>query len=376
MKKIIVAIAGDPGGANALAPVLLRLRQMGIAQIQALAYREALPLWSKHGLVPESIDSEEGLRILEERLPGANLLLTATSVNGVDRERDAITTARRLGIPSLALLDFWSNYRLRFIDRDGKLNLPDRIAVMDILAADEMVAAGFPAERLEITGQPAFDGLAAQLAAFSPDRRVQLRRELGLADGDCLVLYVSQPLTALYGTPTQTRETIGFDEREVLALCVETLVQLATRLHRRVVMAIRRHPRESEVTPPSAQGKWFHAVIWNDVEKSEAVLSADLVLGMSSILLLEAVHLGQIVVSVQPGLKTPDTLPSNRDGSSIAVTEPASLEQALELAAFDDVWRRRHLLSLSAAELNPVAMGATEKVLKAAIHLLERTSYP
>jgi len=376
MEKTIVAIAGDPGGANALTPVLLRLRQMGIAPLQPLAYREALPLWREYGLAPESIENEAGLKLLEVRLSGAALLITATSVNGIDRERDAIATARRLGIPSLALLDFWSNYRLRFLDRDGKLNLPDRIAVMDALAADEMVADGFPAERLEITGQPAFDGLAAKRAAFFPARRVQLRQELGLADGDCLVLYVSQPLTAIYGSPAQARETIGFEEEEALALCVKALVRLATRHQRRIVMAIRRHPRESRTAPPPVQGEWFHAVNWDGVEKSEAILSADLVLGMNSILLMEAVQLGQIVVSIQPGLKIPDPLPSNREGSSIAVTEPASLEQALESAVFDDVWRRQHLLSLSAQEQNLVTKGATEKVLKVAIHLLERTNDP
>ena len=358
-----------------MAPVLLRLRQMDIAPLQPLAYREALPLWSQCGLAPESIDGEDGLRLLEERLSGAGLLLTATSVNGLDRERDAITTARRLGVPSLALLDFWSNYRLRFIDQDGRLNLPDRIAVMDALAADEMVAAGLPADRLEITGQPAFDGLAARLAAFSSGRREQLRRELGLATGDCLVLYVSQPFAAIYGSPAQARETMGFTDEEVLALSVRTLVALAERRHRRIVMAIRRHPREFETMPPVAQPEWFRAVNWGGVEKAEAVLSADLVLGMNSILLLEAVQLGQIVVSVQPGLKIPDPLPSNRDGSSIAITEPASLERVLESAAFDDAWRRQHLLTLAASRRTLAEPKATDRVLQAALQLLERVHH-
>lgn len=375
MDKPIVAVAGDPGGANALAPVLVQLQKAGIAPLQPLAYREALSLWRRRGLTPEPIDGDGGGRLLVERIRQAGLLLAATSANGVDREREAIAVARRFAVPSLALLDFWSNYRLRFANREGGLILPDRIAVMDALAAEEMAAAGFPVERLEITGQPAFDDLPARLAAFSPARRQQLRRELDLADGDCLVLYVSQPLGALYGSPGQARQTIGFSDEEVLALSAITLADLATRHRRRLVMAIRRHPRETRRMAPPAQGQWFRAVNWDGVEKCEAALGADLVLGMNSILLMEAVYLGQIVVSVQPGLKIPDPLPCNRAGSSIVVTESAALEQTLELAVFNDRWRMQHLITLAASRRTSAAQNATERVVRAALQLLERTHH-
>jgi len=55
------------------------------------------------------------------------------------------------------------------------------------------------------------------------------------------------------------------------------------------------------------------------------------------------------------------------------VTESASLGQALELAAFDDIWRRQHLLSFAASKRALAVPKATEKVIQAALQLLERT---
>ena len=86
--------------------------------------------------------------------PKASLLLTGTSYNSVDLEKKFIASARERGVPSLAVLDFWSNFALRFSRGDGGLeNIPDRIAVMDEWAREEMIAAGFDATRLVVTAR-------------------------------------------------------------------------------------------------------------------------------------------------------------------------------------------------------------------------------
>ena len=108
----IVAVAGDPGGAAAIAPVIEALRRAGRLVI-ALAYRQAAQVWKGQGLafddVPETTDVKEARRILRSS-PTAGLL-TATSVNGVDLEKHFIAAARHDRVPSVAVLDFWSSYR-------------------------------------------------------------------------------------------------------------------------------------------------------------------------------------------------------------------------------------------------------------------------
>ena len=65
----IVAIAGDPGGAAALAPVLDLLRQEG-RPLRALAYRQAVAYWRSRDLeveeLPASAELEKAKQYLRE----------------------------------------------------------------------------------------------------------------------------------------------------------------------------------------------------------------------------------------------------------------------------------------------------------------------
>lgn len=368
-KQPIVVIAGDPGGAVALIPVITKVLQDRIAPLGLLGYREAAEIWQEAAFPVETIPDDATDSWLGDRLAGARLLLVATSVNGIDFERRATRVASRLGIRSLALLDFWSNYRLRFEDADGRLLLPDRIAVMDELAVTEMIAAGFPADILVVTGQPAFDGLHEHKCSFTPTRRAQVRHNLGIEDSELLVLYASQPFSALYGSLEKARAALGFDEEQVFELCFDTLAQLAGRHGKNLVFGIRRHRREAARPYQPSRIAGFRAISCQRHDRHEAILAADLVLGMNSALLMEAALLGQIVVSVQPGLRGADALPCNRDGRSVLVTDRQLVKTKLETALFDHAWRRRQAAKLQDTRLQPDAAG---NVVRLAADLIAR----
>lgn len=351
----VIAIAGDPGGAAALAPVIDQIRGQHIAPLRLFGYREASPIWREAAYPAEAIPDDATDAWLAERIANAALLLVATSANGLDFERRATASAARLGVRSLALLDFWSNYRLRFEGADGRLLLPDRIAVMDELAVAEMTAEGFPADILVVTGQPAFDGLAERKRNFTSVERGLVRGRLGVEDDELLVLYASQPFSALYGSRDKARAILGFDEHQVLELCFATLAQLAERCGRKLVLGIRRHPRESTPSDHAGHVAGFRTLSCQGGDRHAAILAADLVLGMNSAMLMEAVLLGQLVVSVQPGLRLKDALPSNRDGRSILVTERQLVETTLETALLDRAWRQRQAARLQDTRPQPDA---------------------
>ena len=145
----------------------LRLAE-GRLRIDARAYRHACAMWQKRGLPFQELDEQAEVSLPE----GTQLVLTSTSLNGLDLEKRFIVAAQARGIPSVSLLDFWSNYRRRFTSAENTLNcLPDRIAVMDAQARDEMISEGFDSARLIITGQPIFDDLAAWRTAFTSEKR-------------------------------------------------------------------------------------------------------------------------------------------------------------------------------------------------------------
>jgi UDP-N-acetylglucosamine 2-epimerase len=200
---------------------------------------------------------------------------------------------------------------------------------MDSLARDQMVDEGFPLGRLRITGQPAFDNLAHFQSQFTDSRRSQLRARLEVADEDLLVVFVSQPLAEFYGSDPSHPSHPGYDERKVLQLLIETLERLSTETTSKIALAIRPHPRESAEGFVGVSSQQIQIVLAREENAHELVLSADLVTGMSSALLIEACYLGCVTVSVQPGLRSRDVLPTNASDVSRAVYRPADLPPVL-----------------------------------------------
>jgi hypothetical protein len=329
----VLAVSGDAGGAAALAPVLTALRSAG-ACISAFAYEAAGAIWSQAGvkhqeLPPAGVDPE---RLLETS--GAQVVLATTSLNGTDWERKFVWAARRRHLPSIVLLDFWSNYRERFTNAGGALSdLPDYIAVMDGAARDEMVAAGFPPDRLVITGQPAFDGLEALRRRSTAEFRCALRNRLKLSAGPA-VLFCSQPIAQMYGKNAANPNYLGYTEVTVLRALADALQRIAERKKRRVLLLVRPHPREQEIAIAGLATSLLSVRSLLDCDELEAVLAADLVTGMSSILLLKAALLDCRALSLQPGLLRADSLPSNRLGLSVPVYTAAQIERKVEQLLF------------------------------------------
>jgi hypothetical protein len=65
-------------------------------------------------------------------------------------------------------------------------------------------------------------------------------------------------------------------------------------------------------------------------------MAADLVVGMTTVLLVEACLLGSIVLSLQPGLRLPEALPTNRWGASRAVYRESEIAEAVASLLFDE----------------------------------------
>ena len=153
-------LAGDPGGGAALIPVIQQLISEQKTNVHVYAYRQSTNLFRRQKIpfwaLPETTTLDDFRSLLERHR--TSVILTATSVNGIDLEKKLIAAAKDADIPSLAVLDFWTNYRARFEDKHKQLTfLPDRIAVMDQRAVTEMGRLGFPVNQLIITGQPALD---------------------------------------------------------------------------------------------------------------------------------------------------------------------------------------------------------------------------
>ncbi|MDP3396775.1 MAG: CDP-glycerol glycerophosphotransferase family protein [Methanoregula sp.] len=336
---VVVSIAGDPGGAQALAPVISLLAKEKKYILLPLAYREACRIMHEKGLKPQCLEETTTVSDAEEilRRESVDLLLTATSNNPACLEKKFIAAARDLHIPSVAVIDFWSNYVQRFGDMQGNLvYLTDRIAVMDELACESMIAEGFPLDRIVVTGQPAFDALLERSNRSTDEEKTRIRHMLAIPDDSIFVLFVSQPFTMIYGEDCTKPHHPGFTEKTVLPKLVNALEQIYQKRKQPITLVIRPHPRERPEDYRKFKSQKIGILVTSEGDAHDIVQAADLVTGMNTELLVEACYLGCLVASLQPGLAVQDPLPTNRLGLSRAVYSIEEIKPILEELLFDE----------------------------------------
>jgi len=359
---VVVIVCGDPGGAEAVAPVIQALQNDRLVQVRAFACREACDVWTRHNIFFESLSENLTIAQAGEKMltPPASLLLSGTSYNNsVDLEKRFIAAAHNFGIPSLAVLDFWSNYLVRFQDSDGRLTfIPDRIAVMDQLAYNELTILGIDPNRLVITGQPAFDVLISWRLGFTLERRRENRIKLDIQETEILVLFASQPLAAVFGRSADNNpHYMGYDEFIVIKALLAGLEEIVSRHYKKITLLVRPHPRETTDWLTLLHSEHIRILVSSDMDRRDQAIAADIVTGMNSEMLVETCYIGCLTVSLQPGLRLPDALPTNRSGLSKAVYTFDEITPVIEQMLFDKtisekmkIELKNHLLDDMAAQ--------------------------
>jgi UDP-N-acetylglucosamine 2-epimerase len=204
-----------------------------------------------------------------------------------------------MGIPSMAVLDHWCNYGIRFSSLTtqelAQFNqqcdvLPDYVCVMDEFARQEMANDGVPYERIRVLGNPHFETLLIK-TGVAPDVRKQFAH-----DDELLVTFASE----------SNLEDNGYgDEKTAVAHLIEVLQHAAALQGKKVVLVIRLHPKEA--MEKYAEYLDRPGIILDKTTDGIALLMAsDVVVSVSSMFLIEAVILGKPVISYQPSARNPD----------------------------------------------------------------------
>lgn len=317
----VLLFARDPGGANAVVPLAPRLAERGhevllygkdAALKQYLAYGQSgLDLAAA---APEmSVDSYAGF--LKRLAP--DFLITATGSDDF-AEKLLWQAAEFLAIPSFAILDHWFNYGIRFspyklveqelYEQDKQHPfLPSRILVMDDEVRAAMIREGFAAERILVSGQPHFDSLRQQAKRFAAEDNRHYRSQLGIAEADFLLCFISENITEPDKGDDLSQYYWGYTERSVFSELMDAVQAAAAASGRSVHVVVKPHPNEtfdaySDLIAAKAGGL-VSASIDKAVHPVKLCQAVDLVCGMSSMVLVEAVILGLPVLSVQIGLR-------------------------------------------------------------------------
>ncbi len=301
----IIAIAHDPGGANAVAASVAALRAAG-TQVEAYAKGPAIPQFQRLAVACTPIYEEHQTLFVNLR---GDILLTGTSQYD-EFERDAIFWARQEHIFSIAVIDYWANYRQRFqpINKPSAEPIfPDIITAIDEVCAAGMLVDGIPEKRIRIVGQPYF----AWLIARQKSRKSILKPIEN-------ILFASQP---------------NANEIEILNVLIKVLIDYKPLKK----LLIRFHPRQGKCRASldllAQSGLPF--AIDQSADPLATLYQQDIMLGITSIILIEAALMGILAGSLVIGVD--DTLITNQRGITIPLKSSEKLREFLHLPQYGEI---------------------------------------
>ena len=370
----ILCFAREAGGAEALAPVIKQL--CCSFKVLLLAKDYAVPVFKRHGL-EHTIYSNHGDDILKELLYSCwngqmpDIVLTsATSLPWNDMtERLLWSWAHQEGIPSIGVVDQWQNYGIRFsgCSSDEHLAyLPTRITALDEHAKQAMVEEGIAEELIVVTGQPALDGLFQEAEAFSVSDRGQVRRKIGAGESEFLILFISEAFQRDFA------DSLGYDEKSTLEFLVRACTDSMRKTKVRIHLVVKLHMQNTMndfagIDLDKERAMLPITIVHQEIKPRPLALASDLVVGMTSVLLVESILMGLPTVSV--------TLNSKKNVDLIAVkagalpllrTEQEAgvvIQRMIAESAYKTKWMERQ-------KLLGVLPDATGRVVKEVANLL------
>lgn len=270
----LAVVAHDAGAANIILAWLQaeRIPPTGVLPVMD---GPAARLWD------EAFPDAPGPVPLDDAIAAARTVLSGTGWAS-DLEHLARGQARRLGLPSIAVIDHWVNYRMRF-ERSGELILPDRVWVTDHHAL-------------------------AEASRALPEINVELRPNLYLQNqahaagptpkgGD--ILFVLEPARSDWGRgePGEFQALDWFWAHRQHVASTGTSVRL------------RPHPSD----PPGKYEAWINTHPGSSLDRSDdmagALSTAAVVVGLQSAALVIALAAGRRAVTALPPWAPPCGLP-------------------------------------------------------------------
>lgn len=344
--RTIVGVAHDPGGARAVLPVLEFLAVRG-REVRAVVSGPAIEIADREFEGIPRLQLADGASPAEcrEALQGGAALVSAAGLyNHI--EHSMRLAARREGMPIVAVLDWWWMYGERFqrtLPGGGvETSHPDWVCAIDEISRAGLLEAGFPADRIVVTGAANLESSWKRLQYYS--MRVQeVRQAIGVHEGERCAVFFSEPY--IRGSDGLPWGGLGGYFREdgttvtgytSLAILKETIAALAEVKppQENLVLCVKPHPTEHVPSLGAAMEgdeiPGLRLLLIEGVDPTRLCAAGDIFFGMASVVLIEAALTGKPVLSVQISGEASganDPCMANRLGFTRPVYDRATLRQ-------------------------------------------------
>lgn len=233
-------------------------------------------------------------------------ILTGTSENPKSPVFDVTAAALAADIPSFGFVDGPANaeYRFRGNTDYALAHAPEFLLVSDPAAKDAFVGLGVNPAKIDVVGHPAMDRVRARRVWLDFEGRGKVRARLfpEIDPARPLVMFLAETSDGL--DPSQFRRSSdytldgrgGRDGRT--EICLEETIDALAGAAPEAALVLKLHPKNVAATfEPYAADL---AAVGIGVDPLEAVYAADLVIGMTSVLLFEAAVMGRPTIAVTP----------------------------------------------------------------------------
>lgn len=340
--KKVILFSRDPGGANCIIPLDAPLKDLNY-NVNLYGKDSALKKYSESALnginILNHIENIE-LKDIEEFIKNEspNLIITGTSADDMT-EKYIWKAAESLNIPAFAIVDQWLNYGIRFSEygvgemqtyqKDKNLDyLPFKIFVMDETAKHEAIKDGIPEEKLVVTGQPYFETIKKKFKDITDLQ--EIRDNLSINAKEFVITYASEPIEDTY----KSSGHLGYTEKTVFEDFLSELISFSEKFDKNICLIIKQHPKEkpdnyNEIEKNFKNNK-IRLLIDQNTDSMSIIALSDLIVGMSSMFLIESAILGKKVLSIQTGLKIKNPFILDKIGILKSITNKNLIETELK----------------------------------------------
>lgn len=391
-KYKVLATSWHPSSTNSIISVIKKLRKQD-REVVVLGTKYSSPIFDQENISYTSTESygiqdfSEGEmeRILIQESP--NIVLAGTSFQEPIKgdfyvpDQTILNAARRQGIPSLRVQDWWSPATKHDDVVKGILNafLPDKIALMDEYVKLKMLKKGIPEEILEITGYPELDTLQEKKRNFTSKKKNHVLETLRIQNTEKVFFYaggIDWP---------KNLEKLGYWNLDV----IETIINaLKNSPNENVSFIMGIHPRipdENKITidkyikeanDPRVILRYGLGSL--GLNSEEVSLATDATFVSFSSVGMKSAYLGKPSFSLQPNLILPssfedgdlDFFLKNKDSVPLGLT-PLACKYLLEKAMKDETLLKNLEQRLATPKFNVVEGEATKNVINLMDKLVE-----
>jgi hypothetical protein len=330
----ILIFVEDPGAANCVTGLPSALEGLDISA-SIVAAGAAVGYLGKQGFAFTKLpEGSSAGALLDEASP--KLVLIGTSENPDTFGLQLVTPAKERGIPTVGIVDGPANPQHRFRGR-GEAPLhhaPDVIIVPTEPMKKAFVDLLYPEKNIFTGGHPHYDAIKEKRRVLQEVGRAQIKKEIlpDALEDQPVIVFAAEISDGL--EPSQFRRSSDYtlegrgksDLRTNIVL--EELLDGLKKLTPKPYVVLRLHPKNKVEEFFEQLSGIDH--ISDSGSPIDVCFAADLVVGMTSILLVEAAILGRPTLSIIPRETEKDWLDSIGLGLTKVATSRVELRQAID----------------------------------------------